>query len=171
MFELSTDQESILGLAEALKFEDNGRALRRDLTKAMRRAVEPALPEIRSGLMGMRTAGLDRVSPQLRSTVLRQLKVKVSLSGSPRVRVSISKTGMPRGFANAPKRLNSEKGWRHPVPRRRRRDGSLSEQQWVTQHGAPGYFDNPLKQRREDYRRAVMDAVEQMRDRIRRGAR
>lgn len=171
MFNLSVEQESILGLAEALKYEDNGKALRRDLSRAMREAVQPALPEIRSGLMGMRTAGLDTESPRLRTAVLRQLKVKVKLSGAAGVRVSISKKGMPRGFTNAPKRLNSRKGWRHPVPRRRRRDGSMTDQKWVTQRGEPGYFDDPLHQRRREYRDAVMDAVETMRYRIRKGAR
>jgi hypothetical protein len=162
MLDLTAEQESILGVAEAIKYETDGRRLRRDLVKELKRAIEPALPEIRSGLMGMSTAGLGTVSPRLRTAVLRKLTIKTSLSGTPRVRVSISKRGMPRGFNNAPKRLNRSRGWRHPV---------FGQDVWVSQRGEPDYFDRPLRQRRDEARQAVQDAVEAMRERVRRGAR
>jgi len=162
VFELSAGQEKILGVIEALKYEDNGKALRRDLTKEMKRAVQPAVGEIRSGLMGMSTSGLDSAAPGLRTSVLRKLKTEVKTSGAPRVRVKIGKKGMPRKFANAPKRLNALKGWRHPVFGNR--------EVWVHQIGEPDFFDRPLRQRRGEMRKAIMDAVEEMSRRIKRGS-
>jgi hypothetical protein len=162
MIELSVDQQSILGVVEALRYEDDSKQLRKDLLAGIKRAVEPALPEIRSGLMGMATAGLETEAPGLRTTVLRKLKIKATLSGAPKVRVSIGRTGMPRGFDLAARRLNSKKGWRHPVFGNR--------DVWVEQMGEPEYFDKPLRSRKEQMQQAVMGAVQEMRDRIRRRA-
>lgn len=163
MIELSVDQERILGVVEALRYEDDGKALRRDLAKNMRQALEPAKQEVRAGLMGMSDAGLPTAGPPLRTVVLRNLRVEVRLTGrTTGARLRIKRTPGVRGFTHAPKRLNSRKGWRHPVFGNR--------EVWVQQTGEPEYFDRPTRRHRERYAKAVMDAVHEMSDRIRRRA-
>ena len=151
MIELSTDQQALQSLGRALRAEADGKALRRDLARQLRAALQPATAQVRSGLMGMATAGVPVVGAPLRTTVLRQLKAEARLSGrATGARLRIKKKGMPRGFTNAPKRLNSTKGWRHPV-----RGGDT----WVKQLGAPEYFDRPLRRHRGEYRDAVLAAM------------
>ena len=72
------------------------------------------------------------------------------------VSVKARKSGMPRGFANAPKRINAQK-FRHPV---------FGKDRWVEQVGAPGFFDHPLQRDHVAYRAACVRAIEDMADRI-----
>ena len=157
-------------VVSALRYEEDGKQLRKEMTANLKAAVEPALPEIRSGLAVIGRSE-TQVTPALAATVASKVRIAARFTG-PRtgVRVSIGKKGMPRDFVNAPRRLNAAKGWRHPVPRRPRKDGSMPEEQWVDQMGAPGYFDDPLRARRDEMRLAVQIAVEQMSQRIARRA-
>lgn len=171
MIDLTAEQAALEGLATALRYEEDGKALRKDLARELRAAVEPAIPVIKAGVMAMtRTAGGAAVSPSLTTTVASKVRIGTRLTGDRAgVRVSIGRSGMPRGFANAPKRINSAKGWRHPVPRRGK-GGSVSEPVWVTQKGVPGYFDRPLEDRRDEMRAAVVKAVQEMSERVARRA-
>lgn len=151
MIELSADQEALQALGRALAREADGKKLRRDLAKELRQTLEPAKQEIRAGLMGMATAGIPAVGPPLRTTVLSKLKAETRLTGrSTGARLRIRKKGMPRGFANAPKRLNSKSGWRHRV---------FGSDVWVEQRGEPDYFDRPTTQHKAEYRAAVLAAM------------
>lgn len=153
MFGLSTDQEDLQKLARVLGQEADGKRLRRELSKALRKALEPAKQEIRAGLMGMGTGGIPAEGPPLRTTVLRQLKVETRLSGRRTgARIRIRKRGMPRGFDNAPKRLNAKKGWRHPV---------YGRDVWVQQVGEPDFFDRPTTANRARYRVAIRQVLRQ----------
>jgi hypothetical protein len=67
------------------------------------------------------------------------------------VRVRATKKGMPRNFANAPKRINA-KQFRHQV----------FGKGWVTQIGAPGFFDDPLRRDHVKYRLACRTAMDEM---------
>ena len=161
MIELSTEAQALEGVATALRFEEDGRQLRKDMTRELRQAVEPAIPVIKSGLMSYSGAG--RVSPSLTATVASRVRVASRLTGDRAgVRVSIGRTGMPRGFRNAPKRLNRAEGWRHPV--------FGDTEKWVQQRGPAGYFDDPLNERRDEMRAAVVRAVEEMSERVARRA-
>jgi hypothetical protein len=161
--ELSVDQQSLQALARALKKEEDGKRLRRELARDLRRALEPALGEIRSGLMAMPTAGaLPTEGGPLRTEVLKHLKAEARLSGRKTgANVKIKKRG-PRGFAMAARRLNRDKGWRHPV---------YGRDVWVRQIGKPGFFDDPLRQRRGEYRDAVRRVMAETAARIARNAR
>ncbi|MET9301785.1 hypothetical protein ABZX66_20925 [Micromonospora aurantiaca] len=151
MIELSADSQALQALAKRLSQEADGKKLRRDLAKEIRQALEPAKQEIRAGLMGMSTAGIPVEGAPLRTTVLKQLKAEARLTGrSTGARLRIRKKGMPRGFDNAPKRLNRKKGWRHRV---------YGRDVWVQQIGAPDYFDRPTRQHRAQYRAAVLKAM------------
>ena len=156
--ELTIDQQGLQALARALGRESDGKKFRRELAKNMRNALEPAKAEVRSALMGMGSAGIPVEGAPLRATVLSQLKAEARLTGrSTGARIKIRRRGMPRGFVNAPKRLNRQRGWRHQV---------FGRDVWVQQVGEPEYFDRPLREGHAKYRAAVLEAMEDMARRI-----
>jgi hypothetical protein len=151
--ELSIEQRALLELGRALKREADGKELRRDLIRELKKPLAPAVAEIKSGVMAIGAGGLPPGEGEpLRPAVVRRIRAEVKLSGKAiGVRVRARKTEAVRGFRHAPKRLNSPKGWRHPV------HGS---DRWVVQFGNPGYFDEPLEGRRGEFRHAVLEAME-----------
>lgn len=151
---LTLDQFKLEQLEAALSFEADGKQLKRDLGTQLREAIEPALPIVVGELMAM--GGDITPLPPLRAAVAGALSTKVRYSGpAPGVRVAISRKGMPRGFADAARKINRGE-WTHPVYGR----GS------VTQTGRRGFFDDTLNARRDEMRRAVEQAVESMAKRI-----
>lgn len=155
--------DDLRDIATALKYEENGSRLRRQLAKELREAVAPAVADAKGRLMSMGSSGRARHGEPLRRAVASRMQVQARLTGKAAgVKVRARKSGMPRGFANAPKRLNRDGGWRHPVFGNRN--------VWVEQRGAPGWFDDPMQQRTAEYRAAVERAVKGMADRIRGGA-
>ncbi|GIH69440.1 hypothetical protein [Sphaerimonospora thailandensis] len=158
MIELSADQEALQALGRALKQEADGKALRRDLLKELKKPLAPAIAEIKSGLMSIGSGGLPSEGEPLRASVGRKIRAEAKLSGfGTGVRVKARRTPAVRGFANAPKRLNSRKGWRHRV---------YGRDVWVQQVGKPGYFDDPLRGRKAQFRTAVLQAMNDMAARI-----
>ncbi|MFY1660907.1 hypothetical protein [Micromonospora sp. WMMD1274] len=158
MIELSTDQQALQALGKALKSEADGKKLRRDLARDLRQALEPAKAEVRSGLMSMSTGGMSVEGAGLRTTVLKGLKAEARLTGrSTGARLRMKRTPGVRNFKNAPKRLNSKRGWRHKV---------FGRDVWVQQEGEPGYFDEPLIKHKAQYRKAVLEAMEKCARRI-----
>jgi hypothetical protein len=150
-------------IGTALKYEEDGMRLRRQLSKELREAVAPAVTDAKGRLMAMGSAGLAREGEPLRKAVTSRIKVQARLTGrSAGVRVRVGTGGMPRGFGQAPKRLNRDAGWRHPV--------FGNTEKWVSQRGAPGWFDDPMHERQAEFRAAVERAVKGMADRIRGGA-
>lgn len=159
MIELSLDQEAVKSLGKALKSVSDGKALRRELIRNMRAALEPAKGDVHRALMAISSAGLG-ASPTLRLAVARQLKLEAKLSGGDagaRVRIKRN-AGMPRGFSNAGKALAMPQGWRHPV--------HGNKEVFVTQVGDPNYFDRAIRKRRAEYRKAVLLAMEHTARRI-----
>lgn len=147
-------------LAVALKYEQDGAVMRRDLLRGLRAAVLPAVQGAKSSIMSMPSGGLRQAGGSMRSAIARQVKTEVKLSArSAKIRVKARRRGMPRGFVNAPKAYNSARGWRHPVI-------GTNGQRWVSQRGKPGWFDDPLRSRRDQYRAAVLAAMQQTADRI-----
>jgi hypothetical protein len=160
---LSVDQQAIQAVARAMGREADGKKIRRDLTRRMRKALDPAVADARASLMSMGSSGLPTQGEPLRASVARQVKAEARLSGKHTgVRVKAKKRRMPRGFDNAPKRLNSKKGWR------RRFFGGDT---WVNQMGKPGWFDDTLSSRQRDYRQAVRAAMAETVRRVKQGAR
>ncbi len=149
-------------LARALRREADGKALRRDMIRNLRAAVNPAVAEVRAAVRALPSQGSPRDGAQLRSAIAQQTRPYVRMSGrSPGVSIKAKKSGMPRGFRNAPKRLNSKTGWRHPV----------WGKGWVHQTvSRPGWFDDTLRGRRPKYKDAVSTAVEAMAQRLARRA-
>lgn len=159
--EVRADQTSFNRVARALRRESDGRELRADLARNIHTALKPAVGEVRSALMSMASAGLPHVGEPLRQAVAARVRSDVRLGGpAAGARIRVGKTGMPRGFRNAPKRLNS-RGWRHRV---------YGRDVWVTQIGQPGWFDDTLQHGQARYRVAVQKAMEDSAERVARGA-
>ena len=97
-------------------------------------------------------------TPGLRASVARATRVSVRTTGRRAgVAIRASKLGMPRGFRNAPKRLNAKGGWRHPV---------YGRDVWVSQLGKPGWFDDTIAKFKPAAREAAKRALAEMAKRI-----
>lgn len=156
--ELTVEQEGLQSLGRALKAEADGKALRRDLMKAMRAALEETKQQAHSNLMGVSSAGLSG-GESLRSAVASQMKAEARLSGrSTGARLRVRRKGMPRSFRNAPKALNNPSGWRHQV---------YGRDVWVQQVAVPTeWFDRATRQGHDRDREAVLQVMEDMAERI-----
>jgi hypothetical protein len=154
---IEVDRRSLTLLVRALRREADGKAMARDLIKEQRVVAQPALEAVRAAILSM--PSISTVAPGLRQTVARKTRISVRTTGR-RAGVSIRalKTGMPREFKNAPKRLNARQGWRHPVFGNRDR--------WVSQVGKPGWFDDTLTAQRPAIIRAVSRVLEHAANRI-----
>lgn len=157
-YRASVDERDLTRLVAALNAESDGRALRRDLRRDLRTAVEPAAAAAQASILSMGVGGLTRAQPSLRTVVAAAVKVEVR-TGVKRagVAVVVKKHTMPRGFWNAPKRLNSRRGWRHPV---------RGTDAWVTQRGKPGWFDDTLEKAKPSTVRAAKAAMDGVARRI-----
>ena len=159
MIALETDGQALKRVALALRAEENGKALARDLGKNIRAALAPAVAEARAGINAMSSQGLPVEGQPLRQAIARRIRAQAKMSGrAPGARVRVSKKGMPRGFELAARRTNRRKGWRHPV------FGNTDV--WVAQTGRPGWFDDPMRRGRPRYRKAVLAAMNEASRRI-----
>jgi hypothetical protein len=165
----SVDAGDLRDVALALAREEDGLRLRRDLAAQLEKAVEPGVEAAKAGILSLGSAGLSK-GDSIRKAIADQVDTKVKLGGrSTGVRVRALKKGMPRGFDNAPMRFNRQKGWRHPVPPPRLPEGVEGPPvppQWVQQVGKPGWFDDPLRDRRDEYRDAVQKVIADVAGRI-----
>ncbi|HEY5833589.1 hypothetical protein [Streptomyces sp.] len=154
--EMSVTAEGIQALGRALAAEEDGKALRKELAKNMRTALNPAAEMAKSGIMSMRSQG-GHAGPGLRTAIAKKVRPEVKLGGMwTGARVKAKKTPAVRGFRNAPKRTQKVGGWRT-----KSFDG-----EWRTQIGKFDWFDRAMAGRNEVYKRAVLDAMEEMARRI-----
>jgi gas vesicle protein len=150
--------DGLAALVRAIRAEEDGKELRKELAKNMRDALKPGAQEAKSSIMSMSSGGL-RTSPALRSSVAKKIRPEVKLGGRwSGARVKAFKTKNVRGFPNAPKRLNRASGWRHPVYGNR--------EVWVQQRGKVDWFDRAFNGREGVYKAAVEQAMEAMARRI-----
>jgi hypothetical protein len=150
------DASDLEDMARALKYEQDGQQMRRDMLRNLKAAIRPAEAEAKAGIMSMGSAGLT-AGRSLRSAIAAQVKSEARLTGrTAGVRVKVRKRNMPRGFVNAPKRTNSPRGWRHPTLGRDASGAPL----WVHQVGRPGWFDTPMHAHSLEYREAIHQALE-----------
>lgn len=157
-FSLEIDAPALEALGRRLKREKDGKALRKELAKNIRTALEPARDAARSGILGMSSAGLEQDGEPLRQAIARRIVVEARLGGrASGARIRAKKKGLPRGFALAAKRTNSAEGWRAPV---------RGEAGWRIQVGRPHWFDDATTKDRAKYRDAVIAAMEAMAERI-----
>ena len=173
--ELTVDQKAIVAVRKAMAAESDGKALRRDLLRDIRAAVAPAVPVLQAAVRALPDLSPAESSPRLREAVAQQIKVGAALSGqNPGAKITVGTKRDPRGFRFAGRRLNSPKGWRHPVFDRTKRAGGIrgllgqSEATWVVQYGNRGvrWFEPNSRARSDEYRVAVKSAVDAMAKRI-----
>lgn len=150
--------EGLAALTRAIRAEEDGKQLRKELAANMREALKPGAAEAKSSVMSIASAGLP-TAPALRSSVARKIRPEVKLGGRwSGARVKAFKTKNVRNFPNAPKRLNRAGGWRHPVFGNR--------EVWAVQHGKTDWFDRSFEGREGVYKEAVEAAMENMARRL-----
>lgn len=158
LVDLQVRTEGLPVLLAALRAEQDGKALRRDLAKGLRVALRPAVADAKSAIRSMPATGVTQ-RPALRPAIARRISARTKLTArvsGAYVRVPKLKTG-PRGFRNAPK-LTNRKGWRHPV--------FGSTDRWSEQVGKPGWFDDSMHAGKARYREACVGAMGHMARRI-----
>jgi hypothetical protein len=149
-------------LSRALRAEENGAGLRKDLVREFRSAAMPVRDEQRAGIKSMPSRGRGHAGPSLRSEIARRVVVDVRPSGANAgVRIEAKRTPNLRGFTNAPAATNNPGGW-HP-----KTFGKPSNR---VQIGKPGWFKKPPLRNRYRFRRAASKAMDQMARRIARKA-
>jgi len=154
---VEVDQKHLVLLTRALRAEGDGKTLSRELVRELKAVVEPAAAAARAAILSM--GSTSDTEPGLRTTVARMVKTGVRTTGKhPGVFIRAKKTGMPRNFNNAPKRLNATKGWRHTV--------FGNDQVWVTQRGKPGWFDDTIAAFKPAAIRAAQKVMDDMARRI-----
>lgn len=155
---IEPDARQFTRVARALQDEASGDEWTQELASDLHAALEPGVTAVRSAVMGMATGGLPHAGEGLRQAVAAQVESIVRTSG-PRAGARI-RAGKPavRGFRNAPARLNSLRGWRHPV------FGDYDT--WVHQTGAPDWFDGTLRRLRPALRAAAEKALDKRAQRI-----
>jgi len=152
---LSTTQLRFREVVKLIKAEANGKVLKAELYAAIRVVLAPAVEEVHQGVLNWPTSGLPHGGPSLRQEVAANIKVGVAGGGiRTGARVYARRRG-PRGFASAPRDINR-------VSWQRTTRGGVE----VTQVGVPGFFDDPLRKRRAEFQRAVIEVTERMAKRI-----
>jgi hypothetical protein len=157
-FSLGVDNiEGLDALVRAIRAEEDGKALRKDLAANMRDALRPGAQQAKDSIMAM--VSLHGATPALRTSIAKKIRPEVKLGGRwSGARVKAFKTKNIRGFPNAPKRTNRASGWRHPVWGNR--------DNWVQQRGKIEWFDRSFTGRERIYNEAVGQAMEDMARRI-----
>jgi hypothetical protein len=157
-FDLQATHEGLEALVRALRQEEDGKQLRKELAKNMRTALRPGAAAAKSSVMTMASAGMG-TGPSLRSAVAKKIRPEVKLGGRwSGARVKAFKTPNIRGFTNAPKRINRRNGgWRTLT---------YGHEPWRTQTGKPGWFDDSFTNDADAYRAAVYEAMEDMARRL-----
>jgi hypothetical protein len=154
--DVSVSVDGIQALGRALSAEADGKALRKELAKNMRGALNPAADRAKTGIMSMRSEG-HTAGPGLRTAIAKKIRPEVKLGGRwTGARVKAKKTPGLRGFANAPKRTQRPGGWHT-------KDWNGS---WRTQVGKFDWFDRAMAGRDDVYKQAVLEAMEAMARRI-----
>lgn len=161
-YEMTVDQRALQHLARAMRQEADGAELRRDLMRTIKKALEPARDDARTAIKQMHSGGLPHDGEPLREAIARRITVQLKFSGrSAGAAVRAKRRGMPRGFEHAPKRTNRQH-WRHRV---------YGRDVWVEQVGSPRWFDDTMKDHRQEARAAVVEAMRDMAKRLKGRAR
>lgn len=155
-YELTVDQQAVQKVVRAIRAEEDGKALRKELAGNIREALAPGVSSVQAKLR--QTHSQHPSSPALGSYLASRTRAQVRLTGrSTGAAVRIPQTPALRGFKQAARRLNRT-SWRHKV---------FGREVWVTQNSQiPGFFDNTLQQGKSSYREAIIKALKEMAQRI-----
>ena len=155
---LELTPQNLRQISRALRAEEDGKELRKELTRNMREALKPGAAQAKSAIMSMAST-TPHDGPALKTAIARKIRPEVRITGRfPGAKIKAFKTKNLRGFPNAPKRTNRSSGWRHPVYGNR--------EVWVQQHGKNGWFDRAFEGQDAHYKRQVQFALAAMVNRI-----
>ena len=155
---LELTPQNLRAIARALRAEEDGKELRKELTRNMREALKPGAAQAKSAIMSMSSI-TPHDGPALKTAIARKIRPEVRITGRfPGAKIKAFKTKNLRGFPNAPKRTNRASGWRHPVYGNR--------EVWVQQHGKTKWFDRAFEGQDAHYKRQVQFALAGMVNRI-----
>ncbi|MEU9220137.1 hypothetical protein AB0D47_26770 [Streptomyces sp. NPDC048376] len=155
---LELTSSNLRAVGRALRAEEDGKELRKELTRNMREALKPGAARAKSSIMSMAST-TPHAGPALKTSIARKIRPEVRITGKfPGAKIKAFKTKNLRNFPNAPKRTNRASGWRHPVYGNR--------EVWVQQNGKVGWFDRAFEGQDAYYRRQVQFALAAMVNRI-----
>ncbi|GAA0971260.1 hypothetical protein [Actinocorallia aurantiaca] len=155
--DVTVSTDGLDSLVRAIRAEEDGKDLRKELAKNLREALKPAAAAAKSGIRAMPADGSGRASPALRPTIAAKIRPEVKLGGRwTGARVKAFKTPTLRRFPNAPKRTQKAT-WR---------TRTFGRDEWREQKGKPGWFDDPMHADKAAYIRAVHEAMEAMAARL-----
>lgn len=154
--EVEPDQASFRRVAAALDAESSGVEWRHDMSDDLSAALMPGVSAVRGAIMSRGGSGPHEGAP-LRAAIAAHVRVIPLHSGAT---IVAERQGMPRDFPNAPKRFN-QRAFRRRV---------YGRSAWVTQVGAPGWFDDTLEHMHERLTGAALAALEGRARRISREA-
>lgn len=150
-------QEGLRSLLRALRSEADGKDLRKELRKELKDVLKPRADRAKNGALAIPSQGAG-TSPALRPAIARGIQPRIDLAlRNPGASIRAKRTPRIRGFANAPKRTNSRKGWRTQ---------SWGNDEWRVQFGKIGWFDNALQGVGPEAREAVAKVINDMAERI-----
>lgn len=181
-----TGAEQLAALAKRLKNAGpKGKALQKELRKAIRTGAKPALVATRTAVktipvVGVRKAGGHKAREEhafnrsrakdeekrraraqrasgLRQTVASAVQLKVATgSRTPRVRIFVDEKRMPEDQRTLPKHLDAKNGWRHPT---------FGKSPWVKQYGKP-WFETTIRDHLDEVRATILKAMDDIADKI-----
>lgn len=155
---LELTPQNLRNIARALKAEEDGKELRKELTKNMREALKPGAAQAKSSIMSLAST-TPHDGPALKTSIARKIRPEERITGKfPGAKIKAFKTKNLRNFPNAPKRTNRASGWRHPVYGNR--------EVWVQQTGKVKWFDRAFEGQQGHYQRQVQFALADMVNRI-----
>lgn len=158
--DLSQPERKLRDLARAMRAEEDGKAMRRALTKRLRTAAGPVRQDVRAAIRSAPSRGHSN-GRSLRSAIAQKVQV-VAKTGGPAVGVRIvaRETTSVRGFTHAPRRFNSAAGWHHET---------FGHEPEVHQSGKPGWFDNTIWGKKAMFQSAVENVIDETARRVARG--
>jgi len=156
--DLSGPQRELRDLAAALRKQENGKDLRKELVSELRSAAGPVRNDARAEIKSMPSRGTRKGGRSLRSAIAQKITVQAKTTGAAvGVRIIAGQTPNVRGFTNAARNTNMG-SWRHPIFGDRNR--------WVTQSGHKGWFYRAMRRAASPARAGVRDAMNKIAEQI-----
>lgn len=154
--DLSPAERKLLEMARALRAEEDGRAIKRDIVKQLRKTAQPVRQEVRAAIRSAPTRG--HAGRSIRSAIAQKTQVVAKLTGKAvGVRIVAKETSSTRGFTHAPRRFNSAAGWHHLT---------FGEEPEQFQVGKPGWFDDTIAARKREFRAAMEEVIKEAAHRV-----
>lgn len=155
--DLSVTTDDLQSLVRALRAEEDGKALRKQLARELKQALEPFAARARSAALAIPAQG-PQVSPAIRPAIAKRIQPEIKLGGRwTGARLRARKTPNIRNFANAPKRTQALEGFHAPI---------FGTGRWRVQRGKPDWFDESLQGLQPAAAQAAQRVIEGMARRI-----